>query len=257
MCGIEIGFKISGILPGDFVNTIRRNKIKEVNELLKRECCSKLTSRVFYMEPDPDWVTNGNLLNMKYFYRDHLHLIEEGYEKLSKTISISLMYACPYIQDDGKQSYYPLLKHSAILEAPSEPPFQEPLLSESDRKEKITNKRNMFTVKPIKRSIQGVVAESYAVPNVLAVEVVRTPQLCSARLSIQQELKSANYVNTCPPQDKAEIIMNVEPRDGENITSDLCGLPVKTTRFKRHGFCGNLFLFLHFIAYTVELPSNV
>ena len=246
---------ISGILPRDFVNTIRRNKIKEVNELLKRECCSKLTSRVFYMEPDPDWVTNGNLLNMKYFYRDHLHLIEEGYEKLSKTISISLMYACPYIQDDAKQSYYPPLKHSAILEAPSEPPFQEPLLSESDRKEKITNKRNIFTVKPIKRSIQEVVAESYAVPNVLAVEVVRTPQLCSARLSIQQELKSANYVNTCPPQDKAEIIMNLEPRDVENKTSDLCGLPVKTSRFKRHDFCGNLFSFLHFITYTVELPK--
>ena len=68
------------------------------------------------MEPDPDWVTNENLLNMKYFYRDHLHLIEEGYEKLSKTISISLMYACPYIQDDAKQSYYPPLKHSAVFE---------------------------------------------------------------------------------------------------------------------------------------------
>ena len=109
---------ISGILPRDVVNTIRRNKIKEVNGLLKTEC-SKLTSGVFYMEPDPDWVTNENLLNMKYFYRDHLHLIEEGYEKLSKTMSILLMYACPYIQDDAKQSYYLPLKHSAILEAPS------------------------------------------------------------------------------------------------------------------------------------------
>ena len=148
---------ISGILPRDFVNTIRRNKIKEVNELPKTEC-SKLASRVSYMEPGPDWVTNENLLNMKYFYRDHLHLIKEGYEKLSKTISISLMYACSYIEDDAKQSYYPPLKHTALLEASSEPPFQEPLLSESDRKEKITNKRNIFTVKPIKRSIQEVVA---------------------------------------------------------------------------------------------------
>ena len=98
-------------------------------------------------------------------------------------------------------------------------------------------------------------AESYAVANVLAVEVVRTPQLCSARLSRQQELKSANYVNTCPTQDKPEIIMNVEPRDVENKTSDLCGLPVKTSRFERHDFCGNLFSFLHFITYAVELPK--
>ena len=85
------------------------------------------------------------------------------------------MYACPYIQEDAKQSYYSPLKHFAIFEAPTELPFHKPLLSEGDRQEKITNKRNIFTVKPIKRSIQEVVAESYAVPNVLAVEVVRTP----------------------------------------------------------------------------------
>ena len=120
------------------------NKTKEVNELLKLEC-SKLTSRVFYIEPNPDWVTNKNLLNMKYFYRDHLHLIEGGYEKLSKTISISLMNACPYIQDNAKQSYYPPLKHSAIYEAPSELPFQEPHLSKGNQKEKIINKKYIYS----------------------------------------------------------------------------------------------------------------
>ena len=83
-------------------------------------------------------------------------------------------------------------------------------------------------------------------------EVVRTPQHCSARLSRQQESKSANYVNTCPPQEKVEIIMNVEPRVVENKTSDLCGLPVKTSRFKRHDFCGNLFSFL-----TSKLSNNI
>ena len=128
---------ISGILPRDFVNTIRRNKIKKVNKLLKIEC-SMLISRVFDMEPDPDWVTNENLLNMKYFYRDHFHLIEEGYENFSKTISIPLMYACPYIQDDVKRSYYPPLKNSAHFEAPSEPPSQEPLLSP-----RVTGKRRL------------------------------------------------------------------------------------------------------------------
>ena len=35
---------ISGILPRDFVKTVRRDKIKEVNELLKKECF-KLTSK--------------------------------------------------------------------------------------------------------------------------------------------------------------------------------------------------------------------
>ena len=70
--------------------------------------------RVFYMEPDSDWVTNKNLLSMKYFYRDHLHLIKEGYKKLAKTISVSLMNAYPYTQDNAKQSYYPPLKDPAL-----------------------------------------------------------------------------------------------------------------------------------------------
>ena len=48
---------ISGILQRDFVNTIRGDKIKEVNELLKKEWF-KLTSRVFYIETDSDCVTN-------------------------------------------------------------------------------------------------------------------------------------------------------------------------------------------------------
>ena len=65
------------ILPRDFVYTIRRDKIIEVNELPKKEYF-KLISRVFYMEPESDWVTDKNLLNMKYLYRDHLHLTEEG-----------------------------------------------------------------------------------------------------------------------------------------------------------------------------------
>ena len=35
-----------------------------------------------------------------------------------------------------------------------------------------------------------------------------------------------------PPEEKAETIMKVEQRDVENITSNLCGLSVKTSRFK-------------------------
>ena len=89
------------------------------------------------------------------------------------------MNAYPFTQYNTKQSYYTPLKHSAICEAPSQPPIQEPHLPERDRKENITNKRNIFTVKLIKCSIQEVVVESF----VLTVIVVRTPQHCSARLS--------------------------------------------------------------------------
>ena len=119
------------------------------------------------------------------------------------------MNAYPYTQDNVKQSYYAPLKHFPISEAPSKSPIQEPHLSECDRKENISNKINILTVAPIKYSISEVVAESFAAPNVLTVDVFRTPQYCSARLSRQQELKSASYFNTSSPEEKAEIVMNV------------------------------------------------
>ena len=140
-----------------------------------------------------------------------------------------LLNAYPYTQDNAKQSNYPHLKHSTICEGPGKPPILEPLLSESDQKENIRNRRNIFIVKPIKCSIQEVLAESFAAPNVLTADVVRTPQYCSARLSRQQELKSASYVNTSLPEEKAEIIMNVEQGGVENKTLNLCGLTVKAS----------------------------
>ena len=127
------------------------------------------------------------------------------------------------------------MKHSTICEATSKPPILEPYLSENDRKESIPNRRNIFIVKLIKCSIQEVLTESFAAPNVLTVDVVRTPQYCSARLSRQQELKSASYVNTSLPEEKAEIIMNVERGGVENKTSNSCGLTVKTSLFT--SFC--------------------
>ena len=89
MCGIELVSKslqqvISWvILTRDFINTIRTDKIKELNKLLKIEC-SKFISRVFYKKRDSDWA-----------HRDHLQLIKEGYNELTKTISVSLVNAYP------------------------------------------------------------------------------------------------------------------------------------------------------------------
>ena len=137
------------------------------------------------------------------------------------------------------------MKHSTTCEAPSKTPILERHLSESNQKENIPNRRNIFIVKLIKCSIQEVVAESFAAQNVLRVDIVRTPQHCSKRLSKQHELKSASYVNTSPPEEKVEIIMNVE-RGAENKTSNLCGLTVKTSRFKGNDFAVVFFHFYNF-----------
>lgn len=87
------------------------------------------------------------------------------------------MNAYPFTQYNTKQSYYTPLKHSAICEAPSSPPIQESHMSGRNEKEDITKKGNIFRVKPIKCSIQETVADSFAAPNVLTVDVVRTPHI--------------------------------------------------------------------------------
>ena len=144
-----------------------------------------------------------------------------------------------------------------ICEAPSKPPILELHLSESYRKENIPNGRNIFIVKPIKCSIQEVVAESIAAQNIPTVDIVRTPQHCSARFSRQQQLKSASYVKRSPSEEKAEIIMIMEQGGVENKISNSCGLTVKTSRFKRRNFCGNFLSFLHFPTYIIELPKRL
>ena len=179
---------------------------------------------------------------MKYFYRDDLHLIEDGYEKLAKTISVSLLKITP---NNQIILIWNILLSVKLLVSH---PFWTPIchLSESDRKENILNRRNIFIVKPIKCSIQEVLAESFATPNVLAVDVLRTSQYCSVRLSRQQKLKSATYVNTSLSEEKTEVIMNVERGGVERKTSNLSGWTVKISRFKWHDFCGNFFFFFFF-----------
>ena len=113
-------------------------------------------------------------------------------------------------------------------------------------------------MKPIKCSVQEVVTEAFAALNLLTVDVTRTPQHCSMRLSRQKELKSVSYVKaSSSPEEKTEIIMNVGRRGVENKTSNVCGLSVKTSQFKGDDFCGNLFSLLHFPTYIIGLSKRL
>ena len=81
-----------------------------------------------------------------------------------------------------------------------------PSLFECDRKENIKNKRNILTVTPIKYLILEVAAEPFAAPNVLTVDVFRTPQHCLAKLSRQQESKSASYFKTSSMKERQRLL---------------------------------------------------
>ena len=78
---------LSGFLPRDTVTSLRREKIKKTNALLKERCST--ISNVFYLEHS-DWTTDdGNLTNGLY-YDDNIHLIEKGNAKLAKEITNSI-----------------------------------------------------------------------------------------------------------------------------------------------------------------------
>ena len=77
---------ITSLLPHDFRETNKRNKIKKVNKLIREKCSSISTPRINYIEQDHDWIDEGNCLRIKYYYRDCLHLVELGNKKLSSTI---------------------------------------------------------------------------------------------------------------------------------------------------------------------------
>ena len=77
---------ITGLLPRDFRETYKRNRIKRVNKLISEKCSSISTPRINYIEQDHDWIDEGNCLRIKYYYRDCLHLVELGNDKLSSTI---------------------------------------------------------------------------------------------------------------------------------------------------------------------------
>ena len=77
---------ITNLLPCDFRETHKRNKIKKVNKLIREKCSSISIPQINYNEQDHDWIDEGNCLRIKYYYRDCLHLVELRNKKFSDTI---------------------------------------------------------------------------------------------------------------------------------------------------------------------------
>ena len=83
-CYPNIEVIVSGLLPRDIHWSTRRVKINETNDYLKDYC--ERSKKMTFMRQDPDWTLPDNSLNMELYYKDHLHLIENGNIKFSKLI---------------------------------------------------------------------------------------------------------------------------------------------------------------------------
>ena len=79
-------FIVSGLLPRDQETSFRRDKIKLVNQKLRKWCQSGKVRNVHYLKPDKDWTEPDGWLVERYYFTDFLHLVEEGYDKFAKSI---------------------------------------------------------------------------------------------------------------------------------------------------------------------------
>ena len=77
---------VSGLLPRDQEISSRRDKIKLVNQKLRKWCRSGKVRNVHYLKLDKDWTEPDGRLVERYYFTDFLHLVEEGYEKFAKSI---------------------------------------------------------------------------------------------------------------------------------------------------------------------------
>ena len=77
---------LTGLLPRDPEPGYRRNSILTINEELKRWCQDSALNTFNYIEPDNDWIMPNGELDYSLFYKDNLHLVEKGNEKLATSI---------------------------------------------------------------------------------------------------------------------------------------------------------------------------
>ena len=78
-----ISIFVYGILPRDFIWSVTRLYIREVNDISKTAFSQSCFTFIF---PDSDWTLSSNSLDSDLFYLDNGHLVEYGNLQLAESI---------------------------------------------------------------------------------------------------------------------------------------------------------------------------
>ena len=93
---------ICGLIPRDKNWSINRKYIKEINDLLKSKCKE---NGFTFIDQNNGWTHQvDDKLVQELYYRDSLHLIEKGNQKLAKSISTVLKHSkstCSYFKNNS------------------------------------------------------------------------------------------------------------------------------------------------------------
>ena len=180
---------ITGLLPRDFSETQMRNKIKEVNELIRETCLSISTRRINYIEQDHDWIDEGNCLRTKYYYKDPLNLVELGNKKLSNTITKAIKHSNLTIPMNTKK-----YKATAALTGEDFPPL-------SRDSTKTFNPKLLSITPPHKNTLFSETArQTHDNRCNNTISVIKTLPQINATGYMKSKLKTENVtcIKTCP-----------------------------------------------------------
>jgi hypothetical protein len=80
---------VTGLLPRDLYPSYRRTKITKVNSILEEVIDlsdDPKYNQVYFLTPEDDWISENGTIDETLYHTDHLHLIEAGDDKFSRSI---------------------------------------------------------------------------------------------------------------------------------------------------------------------------
>jgi platelet-activating factor acetylhydrolase IB subunit beta/gamma len=84
---------ITGLLPRGLYPSVIRDDIDTVNRYIA-ELSTNHHSGALYLKPENDWIRPNGTLDLQYYYKDKLHLIEKGYQKFFRYV-LKILASCP------------------------------------------------------------------------------------------------------------------------------------------------------------------
>ena len=79
---------VNGLIPLDAINTKRRQKLLELNQLLQDKSANYTST--YFLKPDTDPTTLDGGLNKTFYYKENIHLLDNGNKKLALSIKAKL-----------------------------------------------------------------------------------------------------------------------------------------------------------------------
>ena len=92
-----------------------REELKLMWSMIIWETIAKKKKKKTFMGQDPDWTSPDNSLNMELYYKNHLHLIENGNMKFSKSTIETLQNVLSPQSSQSSSSY---LSQSSLIRSP-------------------------------------------------------------------------------------------------------------------------------------------